>query len=312
MSKEPEVPRESRRETRGGTRIAASGPRPTRATTGGQRPMRPPRGRSVVRRRRPWWRGPVPIIGTLVVIVAVVVGFILASANSNSADAQIGKPVDPAILNKVVSISPSVLAAVGTGKLIPPYYKISGPALSLNGKPEVLYIGGEFCPYCAADRWSMVNALSRFGTFSHLSYMRSAATDQNLVTFTFRGSSYSSKYIAFKGVENADRNDQQLEPLTPQEQQLLSTLGHNGYPFVDIAGQYANDAPNAYPSGFDPGVLSGKSWTQVASALSDPSNTITQDVVGNANYLTAAICKVTGGKPASACNTPTIRNIKIS
>lgn len=306
--------RSTRTETAGqrSARPETTGPRPTRAAG-----ARPARGRSLARRvRRPWWRGPLPLIGTVIVVIVAVVAFMIA-ANGNSADASIGKPVSPAILNQVVGVSPSVLAAVGAGKLengspIPaPYYKISGTALTLNGKPEVLYIGGDFCPYCAADRWSMVNALSRFGSFSHLTYMRSAATDGNLVTFTFHGSSYSSKYIAFKGIENADRNDNPLDPLTPQEQQLLTTLGHSGYPFLDFAGQYANDAPNAYPSGFDPNVLSGKSWTQVAAALSNPTDPITEGLIGNANSITAAVCKVTGGKPSSACATPTIRGITL-
>ena len=44
-----------------------------------------------------------------------------------------------------------------------PIQAISDTALTSNGKPEMLYIGAEFCPYCAASRWSMALALSRFG-----------------------------------------------------------------------------------------------------------------------------------------------------
>ena len=32
--------------------------------------------------------------------------------------------------------------------------------------PEVLYMGAEYCPYCAAQRWSTIIALSRFGTWA--------------------------------------------------------------------------------------------------------------------------------------------------
>ena len=35
-------------------------------------------------------------------------------------------------------------------------------------KPELLYIGAEYCPYCAASRWPLIIALSRFGTFKGL------------------------------------------------------------------------------------------------------------------------------------------------
>ena len=38
-------------------------------------------------------------------------------------------------------------------------------------------MGAEYCPYCAAERWSMIVALGRFGTFSGLQTMRSSSTD---------------------------------------------------------------------------------------------------------------------------------------
>ena len=46
---------------------------------------------------------------------------------------------------------------------------IDAPALTADGKPEVLYVGAEYCPFCAAERWPVVVALSRFGTWSGLS-----------------------------------------------------------------------------------------------------------------------------------------------
>ena len=43
------------------------------------------------------------------------------------------------------------------------------------------------------------------------------------------------------------------------------------------------------------------SWSQLARALHDPSSAIAQCVDASANYLTAAILKLTGSQPASAC-----------
>ena len=37
-------------------------------------------------------------------------------------------------------------------------------ALTEAGLPEMLYMGAEYCPFCAAERWAMVMALSKFGT----------------------------------------------------------------------------------------------------------------------------------------------------
>ena len=149
----------------------------------------------------------------------------------------------------------------------------------------------------------MVNALSRFGTFSNLHYMRSATTDLDLATFTFHGASYTSKYLSFVPVENEDRNHNLLEPLTSQQQALMSSLGQNSYPFLDIAGKY-------YQSGaYADTVISGKTWSQIADALSNPADPVTQVIVGNANDLTATLCKVTNNQPASVCNVPAIRAI---
>src|SRR5690348_15801045 len=32
--------------------------------------------------------------------------------------------------------------------------EIKAPALTADGKPRVLYVGAEYCPYCAAQRWA--------------------------------------------------------------------------------------------------------------------------------------------------------------
>ena len=34
-----------------------------------------------------------------------------------------------------------------------------------DGKREILYVGANYCPYWAAERWAMVMELSQFGTF---------------------------------------------------------------------------------------------------------------------------------------------------
>ena len=72
-----------------------------------------------------------------------------------------------------------------------------------NGKPQVFYDGAEYCPFCAAARWGMIVSLSRFGTFSGLKTVHSSTTDNppNIPTWTFYGSTYTSKYINFTPVE---------------------------------------------------------------------------------------------------------------
>jgi hypothetical protein len=157
----------------------------------------------------------------------------------------------------------------------------------------------------------MIVALSRFGTFSDLHMMASSATDidPNTHTFTFHGSSYTSKYLDFVPVENADRNQQPLQSLTTQQQQLFSSIGGSGYPFLDLAGQYSSGG-GTFSGGYDPQVLHGLNWQQISSALSNPNDPVTLAIVGNANILTAGICQTTGQKPASVCGAKSIQQIE--
>ncbi len=72
-------------------------------------------------------------------------------------------------------------------------------------------------------------------------------------------------------------------------------------PFVDFGNKYVINGAS-----YDAALLHGKTWQQVASALRDPASPIGKGALGTANYLTAAICKLTGGKPASVCTSPSI------
>jgi len=283
------------------------------------------RRRASKRAQRPWWSGPVPLIGSVVAVVAVVTIFIVVA---NQGPASYRQPATAAVVRQVTNVSPAVINAVGGGTLastitfpdnhtlpagapLPTSFSsVSSTPLSVNGKPEILYIGGEFCPICAADRWSLVNALSRFGTFSNLQFIHSAADDGDLASFTFYGSGYTSNYIDFTGIENEDRSQNQLSSLTDQQTQLLTTLGGSGYPFVDVAGVYVNKASDSYPGGYDPSVLTGESWAQIAGALSNASSPITQGIIGGANHLTAAICKVTHNQPGSVCKVRAIQTLE--
>ena len=49
---------------------------------------------------------------------------------------------------------------------------------------------------------------------------------------------------------------------------------------------------------YDAAVLQGKSWSQIAAALKDPTSPVAQSVHGAANYITGAICQMTNNQPA--------------
>jgi hypothetical protein len=56
--------------------------------------------------------------------------------------------------------------------------------------------------------------------------------------------------------------------------------------------------------------LQGLDASQVAKALGNLSSPPAQGILGAANWLTASLCEVTGGKPASACTPKAIEKLR--
>jgi len=241
-----------------------------------------------------------------IIAVVVVLAFVIQASQNNPDSKYIGLPVASSIMGQLTSVSDSTLNSVGIPSSVTKPVATSGSPLILNGKPEVLYIGGDFCPFCAVERWAMIVALSHFGNFSGIEYMQSSSTDvnPNTPTFTFRHTNFTSKYISFVPVEQFNRATSTVQTLDATQQSLFSQYGScansgqaGGIPFIDIANSYAVNcgAQFVLPQ------IAGENWTQVASQLNTPSSTVAQQVDGAANSLINAICKVDGEQPASVC-----------
>ncbi len=251
------------------------------------------------------------IIGVVLVIVVAVVVAAVGGSGSSSSSGPLRSPAPAALVAQVTGVNDATINAVGAGTTTQGPQKITAPALTENGKPVVLYMGAEYCPYCAAERWAMVNALSRFGTFSNLQTTHSAVNDGNIQTFSFYGATYTSKYLAFQSVELETNTSKALETPNAEQSQLMTTYDAPPYtsqngtiPFIDIGGKYLVNGAS-----YDASVLSGKSADEIAAALSNPNSDIAKAVVGTANALTAAICKITNNQPASACANPAVAKI---
>jgi len=250
------------------------------------------------RRRRILWASLV-----VVVVAVIVVAYLVSESLSSPYTSYIDTPVSASIFRGLAVFSSSSLAAVGSGSAKAPS-AITGSALTNNGKPEVLYVGGEYCPYCAVTRWSMIIALSKFGNFTGVEYMLSTATDvnPNTPTFTFASASYTSSYVSFVTVEHWDRSDDIFQPLSTQEQSLFSQYDPSGgIPFIDFGNQYLVTGVTGGLSTLD---LSGMNWTQVVGQLNVPSSQIAQAMVGESNYIISAICAIDGNQPSSVCSQP--------
>ncbi len=234
-------------------------------------------------------------------VLAVIVVKLVQSPPAASAAA-----ADSAVATEITTIPAATFNAVGRGTATG-LRRISGqPELILNGKPELLYIGGEFCPYRAAERWAIAAAVSRFGTLSGLRFIRSSPADAypDMPTLSFYRSRYASKYLSFVPVEWYGEKADSSTPLqhvylqhpTQQQSVLFSRYSGGAIPFLDIGNQYLLPDTQYYPS-----ALADLSWAQVAAAMRNPASTVGKDIDGAANMITAAICTVTRGQPGSVC-----------
>jgi thiol-disulfide isomerase/thioredoxin len=213
------------------------------------------------------------------------------------------------LVASITGLPASELDQVGAGSATNLIKAVSGTSLTgSGGRPEVFYLGAEYCPYCAAERWPIIIALSRFGTFTGLQTTSSSSTDvfPNTPTFTFRKATFTSEYIDFVSVETTDRNQNPLQSPTSAQQALVTRYDSNGYiPFVDFGNRYAFDSAT-----YGPNVLSGMSWQAVATALQQPGSPQAKAILGSANLITAAICRLTGQQPAAVCSAPSIQAIE--
>lgn len=259
------------------------------------------------------------VVVILIGVIAIVVYALAGPPESNGTVRR--APTSAAVMAELAGIPPSVFDAVGVSTAAIPLTAptvVDGAPVSA-GKPEVLYVGAEFCPFCAAERWPLIVALSRFGRFTALTNMQSAASSvfPGTQSFSFVGAIYSSRYLTFTGIElysdavGTDGTYARIADLTPTQSALLSRYagqrspaGDPGaYPFVDIAGLLVTST-----SGFSPGVLAGLSQSAIAGALDQAKEPSTQAIVASANYLTAGICRATHGQPVPVCTSKGVRS----
>ena len=270
-------------------------------------------------RNRMLWTGGA-ILGVIVIVVAfVLVKTTQSPATTAGADSPTGTALPASVVRDITTVPPSTLTSVGTGTADPKSITAvaSAKALTSGGKPEVMYLGAEYCPYCATERWALAVALSRFGTFSGLHGIHSSSSDvyPSTPTLTFYKSTYTSKYLTFTPVETqTEKEGTALQKPTAAQNALLAKYDSPPYvasadtgaiPFIDFGGKYF-----VHGAQYNPQVLSGQTWAQVAAALKDPSSAIAKGADGAANMITATICKTTNNQPSSVCTSPTIKTIE--
>ncbi len=240
--------------------------------------------------------------GFVVVVLAVVaISWAVASNKQKKADQEAQqKAKSSAFIGELKDLPTSTFAKIGAGSVTnPPKPMSTQKAETKDGKPVVTYVGAEFCPFCAMERWSLVLALNRFGSFSGLQPDVSTANDRpaNIPTMTFRKATYKSKYLVFKPYETRDREGNPLEN-PPQSVATIMQRENpgGGIPWMDFGGKMTSSG-----STYQAPQMSNKSSEWVMSQLKKPDSKLAQQIVGAANTLTATFCGLTDGKPTNVC-----------
>lgn len=249
--------------------------------------------------------------GATAAVIAVIVVIVVVGVSSKKSASGGGNAVTPApasVTSALAKAATSTLTTATTPDLSsiePPTAITADPLKGSNGKPEVLYVGAEYCPYCAATRWPLAVALSRFGTFSNLqtTYSSDTDVDPHTPTLSFYKSSYTSQYVDFVSKEIEDGLQKPLETLTSAENTIFQKYGiakgqsSPGYPFIDFGGKWAQVGLS-----FDPATLKGMTPDSVAKSISDSSSKAGKTIQSGADVFTALICEQTGAQPANVCN----------
>lgn len=261
-------------------------------------------------------------LGLIVVVIALLGALLVlrqVTGQTNTPAVETFTPAPASIMAALAHIPATTTDAVGATPVaaagpITPLTATGSPAIWQDSdaggvaRPVVFFYGAEFAPYAAAERWPVIVALSRFGTFGAVGLMQSSdsVAFANTPTFTFWHTTYSSTWINLQAVERYSALNPTgarytaLQTPTARQAAAVSTYDATGatFPLLDIANRYVLAG-----SSFSPAVLASQSQSQIVADLAIPTSPITQAIVASANEITATICAVDGNRPAPVCHT---------
>jgi thiol-disulfide isomerase/thioredoxin len=183
-------------------------------------------------------------------------------------------------------------------KVLGKFVEISKDTMRRSGKLFVFFMGAEFCPYCAAERWAIVRSLQKFGQWDGLKQTISAARDQpflNLPTYDFTKASYTSPQIEFVAREIKDREFKPLQKLLKTEEKLVRKYNpKKQIPFLLVGGRFMQIG-----SGFPPKIFIGHTFRQTETELKKTESEIRKTIDEEANIISALLCL--SGLPPELC-----------
>ena len=246
--------------------------------------------------------------GTVVALVLTGLAVPGTGLAELAAAAATAAPAGPTTAVQEVRVPAADLENVGIpGGVSAPVLLPRQPVLTAEGKVEVAYVGGSWCPYCALGNWPLQVALSQFGTFTQLgSPVSSSPTDiyPGLKSWSFTGAHYVSKYFkldAFETPRNGFQNGSVSYPpglnaLMKKYDRAPYTQSPGSIPFTDLGDHFL---VLGSPSSVTP--LLHLSQAQVSADLREPNSAVARSVDGAANYLVAAMCLTPGASSTPIC-----------
>lgn len=276
----------------------------------------PPAGRPSLdelrsRNRKRHWRQRSLAVGALAIVVVVAFGVVSieqSPSTPTSPTAQLA-----AYYEAAVNVSNTTLESVGLPSTVAIPTRVTPSLTTVATNGVVSYVGAEYCPYCAIQRWALLVALSKFGTFTHLdSEVFSSSSDiyPHLGSWSFVGATYTSKYFTYDPTELTSSTPSKGGPGGYQRLERMSSAQRVAYdkynpqgslPFVDIGNRYVTVGASSSPS-----VLEGLSLGEIGNDLNNPRSAVAQSIDGSANYLIAALCTMAQKAAPPICSTAVI------
>jgi Domain of unknown function (DUF929) len=257
-------------------------------------------------------RKSIAVISLAVLAAAATVTAVLVAVRPAAPAARIN-PALARLITDVTTVPEKTEGSVYLGYVSSVAQPVTGTPLRQRGKPEVFYVYAGYCPYCAAQNWALIVALSHFGTFSGLSTVRTHLYDgiPPIDGWTFYGAAFTSKYLAFvptetrsgtlvsAGANPDDRTSyRELQMLTPAQLAVFDKYDPTrAVPFIDFGNRTVRTGSIVAPS-----ALVGQTWSQIASTLRAGDTAADRAILGAAGSLTAQLCQLTNNRPASACS----------
>ncbi|HEX4753300.1 MAG TPA: DUF929 family protein [Solirubrobacterales bacterium] len=236
------------------------------------------------------WAG----LAMVALVIGAAVALFLARGGGSGANATAASGSVPA-----GSQRPADAASAALGQV----RRESGEPLLDGGKPLVFFMGAEWCPFCASERWALVEATFRFGEWSGLGELHSREGQDyfaSLPTYDLTQATYTSKYLSLRHKELATVDGEPLQKLGSFEEGLVDEYDERGsIPFL-----FASGPPGRYTVelGFSPGLLTGQTFASLRKGVAAAAPTPAVEAIGGqTDAITALICKLDGRQPASVC-----------